>query len=94
MHLALTAPRELAWAPCEICTNWEALTLPATFQSHELSVVASSDGEDYQSHARWLWKNADPVLEHLFQRTVSPGELPGTSLELHHMPRAVSVLVG
>lgn len=73
--------------------NWGSLTLPAAFHSRELSVVASSDGEDDHTYAHWLWKNTDPVLERLFQRTVSPEELPGTYLELSHTPRPVSVLV-
>lgn len=73
--------------------NWGRLTLPPEFHSNELSVVASSDGEDYHVYAAWLWKNAEPVLESLFQETVAPGELLGSYRRLLAWPRPVSVLV-
>lgn len=73
--------------------NWGRLTLPPEFHSRELTVVASSDGEDYPAYARWLWEHADPVLERLFELTVTPEQLIGTFEYLKRMPRPVSVLV-
>lgn len=73
--------------------NWGSLVLPPQFHSRELAVVASSDGEDYATYARWLWQHADPVLEMLFQRVVTPDELMDTFHQLFEMPRPVSVLV-
>lgn len=73
--------------------NWGALTLPPAFHSRELSVVASSDGEDYAAYAGWLWGNADPVLERLFAETVSPDELPAAFARLASWPRPVAVVV-
>lgn len=73
--------------------NWGALSLPPAFHSRELSVVASSDGEDYQAYARWLWDHADPVLERLFPETIKPEDLPATLARLRDWPRPVSVAV-
>ena len=73
--------------------NWGALGLPPAFHTRELSVVASSDGEDYAAYARWLWMNGDPTLESLFGQTITPIELPALYARLHTWPRPVSVLV-
>lgn len=73
--------------------NWGSLVLPPEFHSRELTLVASSDGEDYHAYARWLWQNADPVLESLFQLVVTPEALIGTFGRLRDSPRPVSVVV-
>ncbi|CAM3776150.1 zinc-dependent alcohol dehydrogenase [Deinococcus frigens] len=73
--------------------NWGALTLPPAFHTRELSVVASSDGEDYATYAGWLWEHADPVLERLFAETITPDDLPATFARLRQPPRPVSVVV-
>lgn len=73
--------------------NWGALTLPPAFHARELSVVGSSDGEDYAAYARWLWAHAEPVLGTLFERTVRPGDLPDLYRELTGWPRPVSAAV-
>jgi len=73
--------------------NWGALTLPPAFHTRELTVTASSDGEDYPAYARWLWNHADPVLERLFAVTVTPDNLPGTFGRLREWPHPVSLAV-
>lgn len=73
--------------------NWGALTLPPAFHTRELSVAASSDGEDYAAYAAWLWQHADPVLEQLYSDTIRPEEVPATFTRLRHFPRPVSVVV-
>lgn len=73
--------------------NWGALTLSPEFHSRELTVFASSDGEDYAAYARWLWAHADPLLESLFPETVKPRALPATFTRLTQWPRPVSVVV-
>lgn len=73
--------------------NWGALTLPAAFHRRELTVLASSDGDDYHAYAQWLWDNTDPVLESLHAQTITAAELPGIYPELMTLPRPVSVLV-
>lgn len=40
-------------------SNWGALVLPPACHTRELSVVASSDGEDYAAYAAWLWRHAE-----------------------------------
>ncbi|WP_245872726.1 zinc-dependent alcohol dehydrogenase [Deinococcus planocerae] len=72
--------------------NWGALTLPPAFHTRELTVTASSDGEDYAAYARWLWGHADPVLERLFEVTVRPGDLPASFNRLRFLPRPVSLV--
>ena len=37
--------------------------------------MASSDGDDYPAYARWLWNNADPLLERLFETSLLAAEL-------------------
>lgn len=73
--------------------NWGALALPPAFHARELSVTASSDGEDYGAYAAWLWRHADPLLERLYPVTVTPADLPTTYARLHGTPRPVSVVV-
>jgi alcohol dehydrogenase len=73
--------------------NWGQLALPAAFHERELSVVASSDGDDYHAYAGWLWANADPLLERLFEVTVLPAKLIGLFERLQRWPRPVSVVV-
>lgn len=73
--------------------NWGALTLSPDFHRKELSVVASSDGEDYAAHARWWWRHVSPVLEALYPLTVAATNLPGLYARLDSPDRPVSVLV-
>ncbi|RJF73189.1 theronine dehydrogenase [Deinococcus cavernae] len=73
--------------------NWGALVLPPEFHSRELTLVASSDGEDYPTYAAWLWAHADPVLEKLFEQVVPVGNLVEVFGNLGTCPRPVSVLV-
>ncbi|WP_245901193.1 zinc-dependent alcohol dehydrogenase [Deinococcus yavapaiensis] len=73
--------------------NWGALTLPRAFHERELSVVASSDGEDYQGYAAWLWTHSREGLERLFETTVAPSDVPSTFERLRRPPRPVSVVV-
>ena len=73
--------------------NWGALTLTPDFHRKELSVVASSDGEDYAAHARWWWRNVSPVLEALYPVTVAAADLPDLYARLSTPDRPVSALV-
>lgn len=73
--------------------NWGALTLTPDFHRKELSVVASSDGEDYAVHARWWWRNVNPVLEALYPVTVAAADLPDLYACLSTPDRPVSALV-
>ncbi|BDP42417.1 alcohol dehydrogenase [Deinococcus aetherius] len=73
--------------------NWGALTLPPAFHTRELTVTASSDGQDYPAYARWLWGHADPVLARLFEVTVTPEDLPDVFEGLRGLPRPVSPVV-
>ncbi len=73
--------------------NWGHLVLPPEFHTRELTLVASSDGEDYHAYAAWLWQHAEPVLDTLFEEVIRPAELPATYGQLGTMPRPVSVLV-
>lgn len=72
--------------------NWGTLSLPPAFHTRELTVTASSDGEDYAAYARWLWNHTDPLLEGLFAVTVRPDDLPGTFGRLSTLPRPVSLV--
>lgn len=58
--------------------NWGALALSPAFHRRELTVIASSDGDDYASYARWLWKQADPGLARLFGSSVPASALADT----------------
>ncbi|AKH18039.1 zinc-dependent alcohol dehydrogenase [Deinococcus soli (ex Cha et al. 2016)] len=87
-----------ALRPCGRCVvlsdgNWGALTLTPDFHRKELSVVASSDGEDYAAHARWWWRHVSPVLEAMYPLTVAATDLPGLYARLDSPDRPVSVLV-
>lgn len=73
--------------------NWGALTLTPDFHRKELSVVGSSDGEDYAAHARWWWPHVSPVLAALYPLTVPAAGLPGLYARLGRPDRPVSVLV-
>ncbi|GAC1625467.1 MAG: alcohol dehydrogenase catalytic domain-containing protein [Ktedonobacteraceae bacterium] len=61
--------------------NVESLVLMPTFHEKELRVVGSSDGEDYQGHAKWFFrmaqKHADK-LERLFDYQILADELIDT----------------
>jgi alcohol dehydrogenase len=72
--------------------NWGALNLPPAFHTNELSVVASSDGEDYQGYADWLWAHADPLLGELFKVRVPAEDLPDAFERLQQWPRPVSLV--
>ncbi len=59
--------------------NLEPLTLTPEFHTRELSVVASSDGEDYPAHAAAFynyWLETRAPLTNLFTRRVSASDLP------------------
>ena len=55
--------------------NWGTLTLSPEFHRRELTIMASSDGDDYPTYARWLWNNADPLLERLFEASLPASKL-------------------
>lgn len=55
--------------------NWGRLVLSPEFHQKELTIMASSDGEDYAAYARWLWENHDPALEWLFEDSIPAPEL-------------------
>lgn len=59
--------------------NYEPLTLAPAFHTRELTLVGSSDGWDYQEHARWFFDQVGagaPALEAIFEEQVSAPELP------------------
>lgn len=60
--------------------NVEPLTLTPAFHAKQLSVVGSSDGWDYQEHARWFFDVAHggPHLERVFGLETGFDELPQT----------------
>ena len=65
--------------------NVESLTLTPEFHAHELSVVASSAGEDYPGYATAFysyWLGTRAPLEKLFTRRVSARDLPHTFEQL------------
>jgi alcohol dehydrogenase len=61
--------------------NLEPMTLTPAFHEKELSIVASSDGEDYRGHVRWYFEQA-PRFQHtpalLFQHEITSAQLPET----------------
>ncbi|MDL2344690.1 theronine dehydrogenase [Deinococcus sp. MIMF12] len=73
--------------------NWGALTLPREFHSRELTVTASSDGEDYAAYATWLWEHADGRLAELFPVTLTREQLPRAFRKWRQWPRPVSAVV-
>lgn len=61
--------------------NLEPMTLTPIFHEKELTIVASSDGEDYQAHARWYFEQTrrcqdTPAL--LFDHEIPHTDLPAT----------------
>lgn len=61
--------------------NLEPLVLRPEFHERELAVVGSSDGWDYQEHARWYFevvRETDTSLEEIFDLRVGAEELPRT----------------
>ncbi len=61
--------------------NREPLVLSPAFHERELSVVGSSDGEDYQAHARWYFaalQHAPSDLTRVFDTRCTADELPAT----------------
>jgi len=71
--------------------NLEPLTLLPEFHQNELHVVGSSDGWDYQAHARWFFAQLrDPtsdqsaLLRQLFEWRIEASELPETFARLAH----------
>jgi alcohol dehydrogenase len=77
--------------------NVEPLTLAPAFHTKELTVIGSSDGWDYQQHARWYFeqvKGGMPALEALFDEQVTAAELPETFARMARGERTpVKVLV-
>ena len=58
--------------------NLEPLVLSPHFHERELQVIGSSDGEDYQGYARWLFDQNSAmqvVLERLYELEVSADQL-------------------
>ena len=61
--------------------NIEPLVLTPAFHQKELSIVASSDGQDYQGHAKWFFQVVDGYtdkLEQLFDSRITLDELVST----------------
>ena len=61
--------------------NIEPLTLTPEFHARELSIVASSDGEDYPGYAKTFlehWLGTRAPLDKLFTLRISARELPKT----------------
>lgn len=59
--------------------NTQPLTLAPDFHARELTIVGSSDGWDYQQHARWYFARVGddaPALERLYDERITAGELP------------------
>lgn len=73
--------------------NWGALVLPPAFHRRELSIVASSDGDDYGVYAAWLWRNVDPLLGQLFEMATTPDALPAAYTHWRNAARPVSGVV-
>ncbi|CAA9565846.1 MAG: hypothetical protein AVDCRST_MAG86-1049 [uncultured Truepera sp.] len=69
--------------------NIEPLTLTPEFHRRELSVVASSDGEDYPGHARAFfdrWRETKAPLDKLFTRRIAAADLPEVFGEMLESP--------
>lgn len=77
--------------------NLEPLSLTPAFHERELSVVASSDGWDYQAHAAWYFpwiQSAGLPIDDLFEETVTAEALPETFERLAaQQQRPLKVLV-
>lgn len=77
--------------------NLEPLSLTSAFHERELSIVASSDGWDYQAHAAWYfpWIQSDGMpIDNLFEETVAFEALPETFERLAtQLQRPLKVMV-
>jgi alcohol dehydrogenase len=76
--------------------NVEPLVLEPHFHERELSVVASSDGEDYPGHAEafWAhWRGSKAPLEALFEWRVTASELQKAFERAAAGPPPVKILV-
>lgn len=65
--------------------NLEPLTLTPAFHEKELEIVGSSDGWDYQEHARWYFEAVRRDfrdLERIFDRRIAAADLPATFEQL------------
>lgn len=75
----------------------EPLALAPEFHERELVIVGSSDGLDYQDHARWYFPTALRAgvnLRRLFDLIVPAGDLPATFAHLAtHRHTAIKVFV-
>jgi len=59
--------------------NTQPLTLSPDFHARELTIVSSSDGWDYQRHARWYFarvRGGAPELERLYDERIEAHDLP------------------
>ncbi len=75
--------------------NLEPLVLTPEFHARELSVVGSSDGEDYPGYARAFfsdWQGTKAPLDKLFTLRIEAGELPET-FERLEVEKPVKVFV-
>jgi len=51
--------------------------LPPSFYEKELNIVGSSDGEDYQKYAEWLFNTPNQsLLKRLFEQAIHYEQLP------------------
>jgi alcohol dehydrogenase len=77
--------------------NLEPLTLLPEFHQKELHIIGSSDGWDYQAHARWFFDQPRDQLEllrQLFEWRIEADELPETFAQLAHgSTRPIKVFV-
>jgi alcohol dehydrogenase len=77
--------------------NLEPLTLLPQFHQKELHIVGSSDGWDYQAHARWFFTQPAgrlSILRDLFDWRIEANALPDAFTRLAHNPdRPLKVFV-
>jgi alcohol dehydrogenase len=67
--------------------NLEPLTLQPAFHQKELRIVGSSDGWDYQAHARWFFaqpRDRLDILRQLFEWHINASEFPDAFNRLAH----------
>ncbi|PSR29661.1 MAG: alcohol dehydrogenase [Sulfobacillus benefaciens] len=64
--------------------NVEEFSLHSAFFEKELGIVGSSDGWDYQEHAKWFFEHvpSTPYISDLFQLEIEPSALIGCYQEL------------
>jgi len=69
--------------------------LPSSFYEKELNIVRSSDGEDYEKYAEWLFNASDhTLLKQLFKQTLHYKRLPSYYKELKELTnRPITTLV-